>query len=432
MGWFLTVRTIVPLVLLALGCELPVLLPTPASPRSHITRINLPPGVAVDSLGPDFPSIDDACETIAFASAGEVYTLGIGQHAFNHVSVSYTGGSANQRSGIPRISRDGSRLAFDSAASNLVPGGQNRHDQVFLATLGTGEILRVSQATDGAQANNANIAYDGTIAMSRDGRFVVFSSYASNLVQQDSNGKVDVFLHDVERRTTVRVSESADGREGDGNSVQPSISSDGITIAFASEATNLVADDQNGVKDVFVHDRARGTTERVTRGWTGSEANGASDFAAVDGSGRFVAFASSATNLVPEDRNGVRDVFLFDTYAGRTDRISASDSGEGGDADSDTPVIDANGSRVAFVSRASNLVAGDRNEVADIFLYDRPRKSLVRLTMSPDRDEANDESGAWGIDISGNGRCVVFGSFASNLVGGDDNQRTDLFLARIR
>jgi Tol biopolymer transport system component len=420
-------RAIMFVVLLALGCRLLAAAP---APRSHVTRIDLPPDAAVDSLGPDFPSIDDACEIAAFASAGEVYALDMGRHALKLVSVGHRGGPANQRSGIPRISRDGSRLAFDSAASNLVPGPQNRHDHVFLATLATGSILRVSQSTEGVQADNANIAYDGTIALSRDGRLVAFSSYAGNLVRGDTNGKVDVFLHDVEARATMRVSQ-ATGGEADGNSTQPSISADGRIVAFVSEATNLAAGDHNGAKDVFVHDRVLGTTERVTRGFDGSEGDGPSDFAEVDGSGRFVAFASGATNLVPGDRNDARDVFLFDRHTGRTERISVSDAGEGGDADSDFPVVDASGARVAYVSRASNLVPGDRNGVADVFLYDRPRRATIRVTTSPEGEGADDESGAWGLDISGDGRCVVFGSFASNLVDGDDNRRTDLFLARV-
>jgi TolB protein len=313
-----------------------------------------------------------------------------------------------------------------------VPGGQNRHDQVFLATLATGEIRRVSQSTGGTPANDANIAYDGTIAISRDGRYVAFSSHATNLVRGDSNGRADVFLRDVERRATLRISLAANGGETDGDSAQPSIGADGRFVAFVSDATNLVPDDHNRAKDVFVRDRVGGTTERVTRGFDGREADGPSDFAELDGGGRFIAFASDATNLVVDDGNRSRDVFVVDRHAGRTHRISVSDSGNEGDGDSDLPVIDATGGRVAFVSRASSLVAADRNGVADVFLYDRRRATVTRLSVSGRGEEADDESGAWGIDISGNGRCVAFGPFASNLVDGDDNRRADLFLARVR
>ncbi len=186
-----------------------------------VSRIQLTPEVAVDSMGADFPTIDAACRTVGFSSAGEIYVKGIPDGIVRRVTVDAQGGPTNQRSGIPRLSADGAKIAFDSAASNLVPGPQNRHDHVFLRDLDTWEIVRVTQSPEGEQANDANIAYDGSISLSRTGRHVAFSSHASNLVAGDTNGVVDAFVRDVRIGANERVSLSSDGDQGDGDSAGP-------------------------------------------------------------------------------------------------------------------------------------------------------------------------------------------------------------------
>src|SRR5215210_5736411 len=169
------------------------------------------------------------------------------------------------------------------------------------------ELVNVS--TEGVQADARVLR----ATVSANGRFVAFSSAATNLVAGDTNGFADVFVRDLRLRTTTRVSVSSTGAEGDAASYFPSISADGRVVAFRSMAKNLVEGDNNRVEDVFVHDRATGRTERVSVGWQSQEANAPSITSSISADGTVIAFSSSATNLVPRDRNDVRDVFVRDT-----------------------------------------------------------------------------------------------------------------------
>ena len=146
-------------------------------------------------------------------------------------------------------------------------------------------------------------------SISVDGRFVVFDSFAANLVAGDDNGLDDVFVHDRQNGTTTRVSVDSAGAEADFGSRDSSISADGRFVSFNSDATNLVAGDMNGVSDVFVHDRDTGGTERVSVDSAGVEGNGSSGSASISADGRYVAFSSTAANLVASDTNGRRDIF---------------------------------------------------------------------------------------------------------------------------
>jgi hypothetical protein len=161
---------------------------------------------------------------------------------------------------------------------------------------------RVSLGRDGVQGNGFSFSSTGSRPLSADGRFVAFDSFATNLVPGDTNNRRDVFVRDRQGGTTRRVSLGSGGAQGNGDSVLPSISAGGRFVAFISGATNLVPGDTNGFIDVFVRDRQAGTTERVSLGPDGVQGNG--------GDSRFVAFTSGATNLVPGDTNGVEDVFV--------------------------------------------------------------------------------------------------------------------------
>src|SRR5437867_824550 len=171
-----------------------------------------------------------------------------------------------------------------------------------------GTTERVSVDSAGTQGNSFSL--DPSI--SADGRFVAFSSLATNLVPGDTNGAFDVFVHDRLTGTTERVSVDSAGTQGHGNSSEPSISADGRFVAFSSVATNRVPGDTNAAFDVFVHDRLTGTTERVSVASAGTQGNGSSLDPSISADGRFVAFSSVATNLVPGDTNGKEDVFVHD------------------------------------------------------------------------------------------------------------------------
>ena len=261
---------------------------------------------------------------------------------------------------------------------------------------------------------------------SAGGRFVVFESLASNLVKGDTNGAPDVFIRDRKTTTTTRVSVNSNERQGNGGSYSAQISADGRFVAFMSDASNLVPRDTNGLTDVFVRDLRAGTTRRVSVRSSGSEANGASFDPAVSADGRFIAFKSNASNLVAGDTNGASDILVRDLRAGTTTRVSVRSNGDQGNGSSAVPSISADGRFVAFQSNASNLVAGDANAAGDVFVRDRQRDTTARVSVRTDGTEGNDESSA--ADISDDGRFVAFGSYATNLVGGDSNSALDVFV----
>src|SRR3989440_135688 len=175
----------------------------------------------------------------------------------------------------------------------------------------------------------------------------------------------------AQQASTKRVSVDSLGAQGIGDSEGPSISAHGRFVAFYSSAANLVAGDTNGARDVFVRDRKTGKTTRVSVDSHGAQANGDSVAASISADGRLVAFLSSASKLVGGDTNGARDVFVRDRKARKTRRVSVDSHGAQGKGASFVPSISANGRFVAFSSVASNLVAGDTNTVSDVFVRGR-------------------------------------------------------------
>jgi Tol biopolymer transport system component len=359
------------------------------------------------------------------ALAATLALPGIAEAAAKTVLISKSGGGAigNRESGEPSVSRTGRFIAFESRASNLVPGDTNGVHDCFVRDHGKGTTERVSVASDGGESNGACAGP----AISADGRFVAFYSTASNLAQGENNGAWDIYLHDRVDGTTTRISRGLGGGAANGPSEDPAISADGRLIAFESRASNLVADDDNDRMDVFVHDRSIGTTTRVSVGRNGAEANGDSRDPDLSPDGRFVVFDSAASNLVPNDTNRKRDIFIRDLVTNKTQRVSLNSGGTQGNGDSGNPVVSANGRFVAFDSRARNLVKGDTNGSADIFLRDRKNGTTVRISVSSSGRQA---TGGWSVDptISDNGRYITFESAATNLVPRDTNGRWDVFL----
>ncbi len=320
------------------------------------------------------------------------------------------------------MSADGRFVAFWSAATNLVPNDTNGVPDVFVRDRLTGTTQRISVSSNGDQADDES--RDPSI--SADGRYVAFWSFATNLVPDDTNGRADVFVYDRQTSTIVRASVDSNGNEGTNHSFFPSLSADGRYVAFESAASDLVPDDADGVQDVFVRDLVAGTTERVSFGADGSQPDADCGLASISPDGRYVAFESTATNLVPGDGNGSRDVFVRDRQSGTTEIVSVDSFGNLGDGDSRAPAISADGRFVAFESAATNLVLGDTNGHHDVFVRDRQDGITTRVSVDSSGVQGNGDS--VNPSITGDGRWVVFTSSATNLVSGDTMGSDDIFL----
>jgi len=338
------------------------------------------------------------------------------------VSVSSTGAQADKESYWPSISADGRHVAFSSEAANLVPGDTNGTADVFVRDRRAATTTRVSGSSTGAQGNG--VSYGA--AISADGRYVAFYSDAANLVPGDTNGATDVFVRDRRAGTTARVSVSSTATQANGRSYPAAISADGRYVAFVSQAANLVPGDTNGTADVFVRDRRAVTTTRVSVSSTGAQADKESYWPSISADGRHVTFYSDATNLVPGDTNGTADVFVRDRRAATTTRVSVSSTGAQGNGPSAFPSISADGRYVAFDSGAASLVPGDTNGAADVFVRDRRAGTTTRVSVSSTGAQGNGLSRFPA--VSANGRYVVFGSLAANLVSGDTNGTADVFI----
>lgn len=312
-------------------------------------------------------------------------------------------------------------VAFQSAATNLAAGGGTGTD-VFVRDTRSTAIRCVSTAPNGAVPNGASAAP----SISGNGQLVAFASNASNLVAGDTNGTWDVFCRSVSGTSAVAVGVSSLGVLGNGDSSEPALSANGRRVAFVSSASNLVEGDSAGYDDIFVRDMVTGTTVRVSLGLSGAEANGNSSAPAISADGRKVAFASRASNLVAGDTNGASDIFVVDVNTLALARVSVRGSATQANLGSYAPSISGDGRKVAFESLATNLVSGDRNDVRDVFVRGLVDRMTVRASVSSSGKQGNAESRE--PSLSYYGSAVAFSSTASNLVSRDKNARADVFV----
>ncbi|MCC6455955.1 MAG: peptidoglycan DD-metalloendopeptidase family protein [Caldilineaceae bacterium] len=333
------------------------------------------------------------------------------------------------------LSADGRWIAFTAPryiTESLSIQQERGYDDLYLYDRSEGTLTRVTTAPDGAPSNG----WVGMPAMVPDGRYLAFYAWASNLVPGDTNAVQDLFFYDRQAATISRLSVGADGaqandRSGDSsNRTRPALSADGRFVAFHSAASNLTPNDNNGRVDVFLHDRQTTTTILMSHGPDGSGANGDSGYPALSADARYLLFQSRATNLDPTVPSlqgpGAYQIYLYDRTLGSTQLISRGPDGRPGDADSSTPAISGDGRYVVYASSATNLVAGDSNQVSDIFLYDHDTGETRRVSVASAGTQAN--RAAWAPVITLDGRYILFGAEASNLVNGDGNNAADLFL----
>ncbi|MBC8405231.1 MAG: PD40 domain-containing protein [Planctomycetes bacterium] len=340
----------------------------------------------------------------------------------SRTSVSSAGVQSDRASNRPDISDDGMWVCYETQSTNVIPDDTNFVQDVYLVDLATGINQRISVATGGIQANGES----KRPVISGNGKFVTFTSLASNFDTLDFNLTYDIFVRDLTSGTTTLVSRGLSTLSGNGLSTRPAINTDGNCIAFRSLASDLVAGDLNLIDDIFVYDRTLGTLQRVSTGPLGVEGNATSDRPTISGDGNLIAFWSDATNLVTSDLNLQRDIFMHDRSTGTTSLISVDSLGVQGNGPSTRPDFSSDGRFIVYSSLASNLVAGDTNAVKDIFVRDLLLGTTELISKNNAGEIGDDLSSV--PRISADGRYVTYRSIASNLVEGDSNNAEDVFL----
>ena len=338
------------------------------------------------------------------------------------VSVSGAEAQANSHSSQPSISADGRFVAFTSSATNLVAGDTNGFADVFVRDLVAGTTVRASLVDGGPTQVTGGISSAPSI--SNDGNLVAFESTAPNLVPFEINGKPDVFVRNISANDTEVMSVTGVGGPLNAGGTSPMMTDDGNIVTFDS-TTNQVGLDTNGSTDVFLRDRTADTIERVSISNTEMQGDGSSQFADVSDSGRYIAFQSTASNLTIAAENGETDVFVRDRVAGTTQIVSRTTGGFAGNAGSSGPSISADGQKIGFASSASDLVPGDTNGYADGFVRNLGTNTLALVSVTTTGTQLN------GLVLSGSispdGGTAAFTTLASNLFDKDTNQTFDVY-----
>lgn len=368
----------------------------------------------LDSLG--------ALVVLGVMSSGWVGALPQVKGDTERVSVRTSGVEGLEASRLPSLSGNGRFVAFESDAPNLIPGDGNSASDIFVHDRFQGTTVRVSVDSGGRESNGDSFHP----AISGGGRYVVFSSVATDLVLGDTNGVEDVFMHDLETGTTTRVSVNAQGVQGNGVSRDPDLSDDGSRVAFSTRAKNLVAGHFGNHEDVVVRDLITGEYFLGSASVTGLSGNGASRRPSLSGDGTHVGFDSKAKDLIDDDTNFFLDVFVRDLEAGTTFRASESSWGTESNGDSFAASLSFTGRYVAFQSKGNSIDFADVGVYDDIFRHDAGTSETWLVSINSIGESGNLFSMA--PSISSDGRFVAYHSWASDLIVGDHNGDFDAYV----
>ncbi|WP_417732209.1 Ig-like domain-containing protein [Rosistilla oblonga] len=394
----------------------------------HSTSENDSPSLSADGRFVVFDTIDSTVVPGDTNGVQDVFVYDRLTNTYDRVSVSSFGIQGNQYSELGAISENGRWVVFHSRASNLVPGDTNNSTDVFVFDRLMRTTERVSVSDSGEQGNgfSGSADFQTNLSISKDGRYVTFTSLASNLVLDDNNGSLDVFLFDRADKTIKRVSVNDSNIEGNDNSENPMLSADGKFIAFQSKADNLVHNDSNSATDVFVYDIANSTIQRVSENMERSEGNSASGSPSISADGQYIAYSSLASNLVADDFNAASDIFFVDRISYSVERVSVTSTSKESDGFSSRPSISGDGNYIAFVSRANNLSPGVPDYVDNVFVFDRTDRSVRLIDQTKSGEQSNGASNRPA--FSSDGRFVAFRSFANNLIPGDDSHSFEVLI----
>ncbi len=352
-----------------------------------------------------------AATCISALAAGLALAAGGTNGETERISLDSAGQQALQGAYEPSISRDGQRIAFQTSAA-LLPTDTNGHTDIYVYDRGADLLMLASTTALGALGNGTS--FDA--AISGDGRWVAFATHATNFVGFDLNGESDVMLKDLLTGALTRVSSSPGSLfAGSGESRKPAVSYDGRYVAFHTTSNQYSPDDTNATLDVYVRDFQNGSFQLVSRGLAGAAANGSASSASISDDGRFIAFQSTATNLVAGDTNGVSDVFVRDMWGGLgTELVSRVPLGALGNGSSTQPSISANGRYVAFTTMATNFVFGDTNGSSEVYLVDRAL-DVLRHVSGAHGGGFSAFGHSYEPSVSSDGRFVAFTSSAPNV-----------------
>ncbi|MCY2959059.1 MAG: calcium-binding protein [Planctomycetota bacterium] len=338
------------------------------------------------------------------------------------VSVSSSGALANNNSYYSLISADGRYVVYQCEANNLTANDFNGQYDIYRRDLQAGVTELVSVGTGGNAGNSLSLSP----ALSGDGRLVVWSSNASNLIVGDTNGTWDIFLRDMTAGVTTRISLTGAGGQTALRSDQPRITPDGRYVTFESDA-DLIPGDPNGLKDCYRLDRSSGQLDLVSTSTGGTLGNSISYAAQPSDDGRYVCFFSVASNLVGGDTNAQGDVFWKDMQVGTLLRVNVSTAGNQANNESIWPSISGDGQTVTYCSVATNLVTGDTNGQWDLYARDISAGVTTRLNLQPNGAQADSYARSPSA-LTTDGRFVIYASLSTNLVPGDTNGFQDIFL----
>lgn len=356
----------------------------------------------------------------------EVFSYFLATREVRHLSIPGGGGLGNGSSEANGISSDGRWVLLTSQASNFASNDQNSASDVFLFDQLNGELLLVSAGLSGAPGNGASLGRD----LTPDGRFVVFSSSASDLTSDD-DAAWDVFVWDRTTGVTERISMGPGDQQTNVQSGSHAhISEDARYVSFHSQSDLLSPGDKNGAFDIFLSDRMTKVTSRVSRSLAGGETDGNVFVLGMSDDARYFSSYAAATDLVEDDTNALSDVFLLDRTLGTTTRVNLGVDGQQANAGSSTASLSSDGRYLTFASRASNLIGNVDGKSQASFLYDLQTTRLLNLSLSRDGAPGNADSQV--AQVSRSGRCYVLASAATNLSPeSTEDTIVDLFVGRL-
>ncbi len=325
----------------------------------------------------------------------------------------------------PMASMDGRFVIYESTATNLVPGDTNGEQDIFVYDVLLDTTTRVSVHTNGAESD----AFSQMADISDDGRYAVFATTATTLTDDTVTASTyNIFLHDLQTGETRLISRNSNGEGGNGDSLRPSISGDGMFVVFDSLADDLVASDTNTARDVFLYDVANDTLTLISKSAGNVQSSNDSSEAVISGDGMTIAFASGSGSLAGTFANGTH-IYVYDRQGNTLEIVDRASGFNGtlGDSLAALPSISYDGSRVGFLSHATNLVTGDTNNVRDFFVRDRNSHTTFRATIGDDGRQV--QSHINNAKLNDSGEVVGFLSNTNQLdfAGQDNNNRTDLF-----